>query len=52
MQGIDNPINAIDDLVALLLQLSDLGARGLQLGPQRITLPLDVAARVIGNDAR
>jgi hypothetical protein len=46
MQGIDNPINAIDDVVALLLEPCDLGARSLEVGQQRIALPLQITQLV------
>ena len=48
MEGIDNPINAVDDLIALQLELGNLRAGGIQLGFQGIAFALQRAVRVVG----
>jgi hypothetical protein len=40
MQGIDNPINAVGEVLALASQLGDLGAGLLELGAQPFDLGL------------
>ena len=49
MEGIDNPINAIGDLPALLLQLDELSSGQFQLGFQAVTFTGDGGMGVVGS---
>ncbi len=44
MERVDHPINAVDELLALVFQQCDLGTRDLQLGDEVDVLLLQRAA--------